>query len=156
MPRSLWRVAAKAGGSLVGLGLLRLIDDGVSSPPGRLSERDARLIHSLQLQPKAWEAEAREGLDRDQSVDQVRAVRSVGNVPLVVLTAAGGIPRSQDQESQALAAFMRIRVYTTQPRLAKLSTRGRQVILENSGHGIPFDAPEAVIEAVRSVLRDTL
>ena len=35
---------------------------------------------------------------------------------------------------------------------ARLSSHGRQVIVENSGHGIPDEAPEAVIAAVREVV----
>jgi len=34
-----------------------------------------------------------------------------------------------------------------------LSTHGRQVIVANSGHDIPREAPQAVIAAVRDVLR---
>jgi pimeloyl-ACP methyl ester carboxylesterase len=47
---------------------------------------------------------------------------------------------------------MRVRIYERQANLARLSTRGRQIILENSGHAIPFEAPEAVIDSVRAVV----
>jgi len=39
-----------------------------------------------------------------------------------------------------------------QAQLTTLSTRGRQVIVPKSGHRIPEEAPEAVIEAVREVV----
>jgi pimeloyl-ACP methyl ester carboxylesterase len=32
-----------------------------------------------------------------------------------------------------------------------LSGRGRQIVIENSGHGIQFDAPEEVVEAVKTI-----
>lgn len=153
IPRPLWGAGTVVLDFLVEVGAARLIDNGVT-PEGRLSARDADLIHSLQLLPKAVDAESHEGLDRDRSTAQVRAVRSLGSLPLVVLTAAGGIPRGEDEESQAIAAFMQDRIYTKQAHLATLSTRGRQIILEHSGHGIPSDAPEAVVEAVRSVVMD--
>jgi pimeloyl-ACP methyl ester carboxylesterase len=151
IPRSLWGVGSVVLDFLAQVGVGRLIDNG-TSPEGHISEHDAVLIHSLQLQAKAFDAQNKEGLDRAGQVAQVRAVHSLGNIPLVVLTAAGGIPRGDDEVSQTVAAFRHWRIYTTQARLAKLSTRGRQIILEHSGHMIPFDAPEAVIDAVRSLL----
>jgi hypothetical protein len=45
-------------------------------------------------------------------------------------------------------------MHEIQPRLARLSTRGRQVILKNSGHRIPDDAPEAIVEAVQSIMAE--
>jgi len=153
IPRPLWGAGTVVLDFLVQVGLERLVDNGVSPFRGRLTEHDAAVIHSLQLEPKAFDAQLREGLDGDRTLAQVRAVHSLGSMPLVVLTAAGGIPRSDDEVSLAVAAFMHDRIYTKQARLATLSTRGRQIILERSGHGIPSDAPEAVIEAVRSVMR---
>jgi pimeloyl-ACP methyl ester carboxylesterase len=40
-----------------------------------------------------------------------------------------------------------------QDRLAQLSTRGRHIMASNSGHWIPLDQPEVVIEAVKEMLR---
>jgi pimeloyl-ACP methyl ester carboxylesterase len=151
IPRSLWSAGSVVLDFLAQAGVVRLVDNGAAPVEGRLSEYDAGLIHSLQLQAKNIDAQNKEGLDREGQVAQVQAVHSLGSIPLVVLTAAGGIPRGDDEVSQAVAAFMHWRIYTTQARLAKLSTRGRQIILEHSGHMIPFDAPEAVIDAVRSV-----
>jgi hypothetical protein len=134
-------------------GVGRLIDSGVAPVEGRLSEHDAGLIHSLRLQPKAFDADNKEGFGGDRTRAEVLAVHSLGNVPLVVLTAAGGIPHADDEVSQAVAGYMRWRIYTAQASLAALSTRGRQIILQNSTHMIPFDAPDAVIDAVRSTLQ---
>jgi len=36
--------------------------------------------------------------------------------------------------------------------MAQLSARGKLVVLPDSGHMIPYEAPEAVVEAVRSVI----
>jgi pimeloyl-ACP methyl ester carboxylesterase len=151
IPKSLWGAGTVVLDFLVQAGVARLIDNGVPSFRGHLTERDAGVIHSLQLEPKAFDAQSREGIDRDRTLAQVQAVHSLGNMPLVVLTAAGGIPHSDDEVSQAVAAFMHDRIYTKQARLATLSTRGRQIIVERSGHDIPSDAPEAVVEAVRLI-----
>ena len=40
-----------------------------------------------------------------------------------------------------------------QNAVAKLSTRGRHIMASNSGHWVPLDQPQVVIEAVREVLR---
>jgi hypothetical protein len=45
------------------------------------------------------------------------------------------------------------RVHVTQAHLATLSTRRRQIILPDVGHGIPVAAPGAIVDAVRDVLR---
>jgi pimeloyl-ACP methyl ester carboxylesterase len=64
--------------------------------------------------------------------------RSLGDLPLVVLTASDpSAERLQDQR-EVLA----------------LGSRGRHVVAERSGHWIPLDEPELVVEAVRSVLAD--
>ncbi len=47
---------------------------------------------------------------------------------------------------------MEWRVHVTQANLAKLSKRGRQIILDNVGHGIPTEAPQAIVDAVRETL----
>jgi hypothetical protein len=41
-----------------------------------------------------------------------------------------------------------------QDAMAKLSTRGRHIMASNSGHWVPLDQPQVVIDAVKDVLRD--
>ena len=41
-----------------------------------------------------------------------------------------------------------------QAQLALLSTRGRQVVVEGSGHAIQYEAPNAVADAVRDVVNE--
>jgi pimeloyl-ACP methyl ester carboxylesterase len=96
----------------------------------------------------------REGLAHEESAAQVRGIRSLGSIPLVVLTGAGSLPRvvPDHEDEHPLAVYMRNRVYGTQARLATLSTEGRQIVLEHVGHGIPDEAPGAVVDAIESVL----
>jgi hypothetical protein len=42
----------------------------------------------------------------------------------------------------------------SQAQLARLSTRGKQIVLTDSRHGIQFDRPDAVIEAVHEVVAE--
>jgi hypothetical protein len=49
---------------------------------------------------------------------------------------------------------MRNRIYGTQAKLATLSSRGRQKILEHSSHAVPLDAPGEIVSAVQTVLAE--
>jgi pimeloyl-ACP methyl ester carboxylesterase len=65
-----------------------------------------------------------------------RATLSLRDRPLLVLTATRPTPdRLRDQDE-----------------VARLSSRGRQVVAERSGHWIPLEEPELVVEAVREVV----
>jgi pimeloyl-ACP methyl ester carboxylesterase len=92
----------------------------------------------------SWEATAAE----------VRAMQitTLGDIPLVVLTQgefavpdAYGV--SGEVVEQAQAAW-----YEMQAELAALSSNGKQVIAEQSGHYIQLDQPELVIDAIREVV----
>jgi pyruvate kinase len=58
------------------------------------------------------------------------------------------------QADAEVKVFHDIWVHQLQQKLVGLSTRGRQVIAENSSHGVADDMP-TVVEAVRQVLVDT-
>ena len=46
-------------------------------------------------------------------------------------------------------------VHELQPKLARLSSRGRQIIIENSGHAIQFEAPDVLIKAIREIVGES-
>jgi pimeloyl-ACP methyl ester carboxylesterase len=83
----------------------------------------------------------REGEAWAESARQVRESSDLGAKPLLVLTGA----RDADAEWRALW------VNGLQADLTHLSSKARQTILENSGHGIMLDAPNDVVEGVRTV-----
>jgi pimeloyl-ACP methyl ester carboxylesterase len=78
------------------------------------------------------------------SVALVRTARATSravDVPLIVLVATTGKPRAlQDQSAHLLAA------------VAAAAPRGRQILVENAGHYIHHDRPDAVGEAIAAVL----
>jgi pimeloyl-ACP methyl ester carboxylesterase len=57
-----------------------------------------------------------------------------------------------DQAAQQIAQFHQVWVHQLQPDLAHLSKQGRQIIVENSDHGIPDQAPSAVVAAIRTIV----
>jgi len=153
LPPSLWVPAAAVMKFLVHVGVERLIDDGPGQARGRMSEHFLATLHALQLQAKSFDESTDEGLDHEESAAQVRAVRSLGDVPLIVLS-GGRMPRPgpNGEDPLGMVAYMQHRIYGTQTRLATLSSRGKQIILSNTGHGVPTDNPEAVVGAVQAVL----
>jgi pimeloyl-ACP methyl ester carboxylesterase len=84
--------------------------------------------------------------------DAARASGNLGDRPLIVLTAGKYFIPPDTAGAQEAAAFHEIWVHQLQADLARLSTRGRQVIVENSDHGIVFRAPDAVANAVLEVV----
>jgi len=108
----------------------------------------------LYLQSKYLRARASELRSVQVSAEQARAAGGMGDKPLVVLTAGKAdraglacvLDRQQIEESQ------RIWVDVLQMRLARLSTRAKQVVVADSGHDIPTEDPEAVVNAVRDLI----
>ena len=89
-----------------------------------------------------------------QCQEEVMAAGGFGDRPLIVLTA--GLPRrpgtSPVEERQFLAE--RAIWVDIQAELARLSTRGKQVVVHDARHAIQFDRPDVVIGAVREVVEE--
>jgi pimeloyl-ACP methyl ester carboxylesterase len=133
------------------VGLVRLLLKTAGPPrniPAGFTAEQATTFQGLELQPKSVVAAAVCNFEEKVSA-QMRAAGNLGNIPLIVLTA--GLPlRVDDPEAdKELVAFHEIWVHQFQAQLARLSTRGRQVIVENSGHAID---PDAVLKAIHEVV----
>ena len=91
-----------------------------------------------------------ERMDPVASLDEVAEAGRPPDVPLVVVTAgrSEGWPPGWDAETfDALRAAQ-------QEDLSTFTARGRQVIADQSGHHVPSQQPELVVEAIRSVLAE--
>jgi pimeloyl-ACP methyl ester carboxylesterase len=86
-----------------------------------------------------------------QSIGQVRAAGNLGDRPLIVLTA--GIPYEPDPllTKTEMEQQDNLWINVLQVQEAHLSTKGRQIIVPNSGHMIPFERPDTVVAAIREV-----
>ena len=73
-------------------------------------------------------------------VRQARAMSSLPDVPMVVLSATTGLP-----------ARFRSRFTAVHARLAASAPRGRQIVVDGAGHYIHHDQPEVVVQAVTDV-----
>jgi pimeloyl-ACP methyl ester carboxylesterase len=94
------------------------------------------ILRSRYLRARASEMES-----MPVSAGQARAAGHIADKPLVVLTAGNSL----DAASQAIWAD------EVQPRLAQLSSRGRQIVVPGSSHDMPNDRPDAIVDAVRRI-----
>jgi len=137
---------------LIFFGIARLTA-GDGGPPN-LPKSFLREVNYLQLQSKFVEAAASEIQNFHSSADEVRAAGNLGERPLVVLTAgkeedAKDLPKGLDKRD--LDDFRKSWMNDLQLREARLSTRGKQVIVPDSTHMIPLFRPDTVVAAIREV-----
>ena len=105
------------------------------------------------LQSKYIKARASEFENITVSAEQARRAGNIDDKPLVVLTGGNvidvALKAALSEEDQK--AYADIWVNKLQLLLAHLSKRGRRIVLPDSGHDIPTDHPEAIVNAVREV-----
>ena len=130
--------------------------------PPDFTPEQASILAKLEAQPKAFVADAeqacaatnegrivpREGGGNPDISNAARNAGSLGDRPLVVLT-AGRYWAPPGFEKEA-AEYHEIHVHQSQANLARLSTRGRQVIVD-AEHDMAA-SPDSIITAVREVV----
>lgn len=107
-------------------------------------------LRFLQLRGSYFDAVVAEMDGMPLTRDEARASGSLGTLPLLVLTAddpARDLPSQVDR-----AQFNKIWIDELQPSLATLSTRGKQVKVQDTGHLIPLQQPRAVVDAIKNLL----
>jgi pimeloyl-ACP methyl ester carboxylesterase len=73
-----------------------------------------------------------------RSAAALASAPDLGDLPLAVITAG-----TQSESGRAAHA-----------RLAALSTRGRQILVPGAGHWTHLDAPDLVVDAIRTMMRE--
>lgn len=135
------------------VGLLRLMRPRVTLPADSAARTREEIVQALRLQPKTIATQFDPSLP--ESYAEAERAGGFGNRPLIVLTRGRvSMPPNPSDVDRQLAAYEQVWQHEIQPKLARLSTRGRQVIVAQSGHDIPDEAPDAVVAAVREVLAD--
>ena len=104
-------------------------------PPLFTKEVQENYYHQFTLEGSLQEVE--------ESFEQVRASKSLGSIPLIVIT--GGLQPFHTTES--MAAWMKF-----QGELANLSTNKKHMIVEDAGHAIHIDRPQIVIHVIKDML----
>ena len=130
------------------LGMMRFLARDPGPAPKDWSPDEWDILARLRRQRSAFLVDAQEGPD-DATADLVRSSGGLENMPLIVLT-QGRTPQDPD----SVGARVQRGWIDLQRRFAQRSRRGRQVVVSHSGHGIPLEAPEAVIAAVRELVTE--
>lgn len=134
-----------------------------ASPPDFTPEQ-ASVLAKLEAQPKAFMTDAeqgcaatdegrivpREGGGNPDINDAARNAGSLGDRPLVVLTA--GKYWAPDGFEKEAAEYHEIWVHQLQASLVRLSTHGRQVVVD-ADHGMS-QSPDSIVTAVRQVVQE--
>lgn len=153
LPRSLWYPLHLLVQAATHVGLVRLTTASAPLHEDPSQRTREEIVAALRRQPKSIATLAGDATSPD-SYAQAHAAGGLGDRPLIVLTRGRKpSPSGNAEMDRQGAAYEQAWMHEMQPQLARLSTRGRQVIVESSGHGIPEEAPDAVIEAVREVVK---
>lgn len=132
-------------------GAMRLIA-GMEPLPNMPAEASAKVVAFSSGSVKGALSEI-EGFN--QTMDDARAVTSLGDRPLIVLTALKPMGEVQLKAlgltPEKGAAFQAV-WQELNAEQARLSTRGRQILLRDASHYIQLDRPDAVIDAVKDVV----
>jgi len=144
-------------------GVLRFVASRERRPsPPDFTPEQGNTLAKLEAQPKAFETDAeqacaatdegrvvpREGGGNPDINSAARNAGSLGDRPLVVLTA--GRYWAPDGFEKEAAEYHEIWVHQLQASLVRLSTRGRQVIVD--AHHDMAESPDSMVTAVRQVV----
>jgi pimeloyl-ACP methyl ester carboxylesterase len=144
------------------LGVLRFVASRERRPPPPDFTPEQAALAKLEAQPKAFRTDAeqacaatdegrivpREGGGNPDINNSARNAGSLGDRPLVVVT-AGKYWAPVGFEKEA-AEYHEIWVHQLQASLVRLSTHGRQVIVD-ADHGMA-ESPDSIVTAVRQVV----
>jgi pimeloyl-ACP methyl ester carboxylesterase len=129
---------ARAIVKIVSRGGLRREDEGILAPIWKLPPDARRVLRQMWTQPKFFQAlESQIATICESAAEVVHETRGdYGDLPLAVISAASADRHRLDADA-ALAAS---------------SSRGRHVLASDSGHWVPLDAPQAVIDAIVEIV----
>lgn len=145
------------------LGIIRFVTSRERRPPPPdFTPEQASVLAKLEAQPKAFSADAeqgcaatdegrivpREGGGNPDINNAARNAGSLGDRPLLVLTA--GRYWAPDGFEKEAAEYHEIWVHQLQASLVRLSTRGRQIVVD-AGHGME-ESPDSIVKAIRQVV----
>lgn len=135
-------------------GLLRAAAPMLLPQAPNQTARDAQAIRAFA--PQSFGTQLAEGDATDRTLAEAGAFRDLGNRPLVVLTAMApytegelrGMKITPAQGLQVQALWKQMH-----DDIASWSARGTHRLLPGAGHDIQFDDPDAVVDAVLSVVQ---
>ena len=120
-----------------------------SNHPDEARQFEQHLTRAQIAADRAYTQSNPEGIDVFTSLDQARRAGPLPHVPLVVVTAtiSDGWPPGWNPK-----LFDRLRAQQ-QADLADQVRGGQQIFAEGSGHNVPADRPDVVVDAINRVLQ---
>lgn len=123
---------------LARLGLVRLLAGPLGFKPALPAEVQPAFT-AFAVTPRSIQAWVDEGAVMPESGAQAQAVKTFGDLPLIVLS------RGLDQEPDWQAM---------QAELLQLSSNSQQLMADQSGHNIEIDQPEAAVAAIEKIVEE--
>jgi pimeloyl-ACP methyl ester carboxylesterase len=120
--------------------------------PGE-SETESDVIHQYRVGYRDWEGDPTGNAERLHLADSALEADAaeLGSIPLIVLAAIDDEGEGSDLPPELAAMFASIWA-ELQEELASRSTSGRFEAIEGSTHDMPFDRPDAIVEAIAEVM----
>ena len=94
--------------------------------------------------PHYWATLSSERANIRKSFEQLREVTSLDDLPLIVLSQGSKAPEVSDERFQRWAKL--------QADLTRISLDSKRIVAEKSGHLIPLDQPELVVDVVKQLV----
>jgi pimeloyl-ACP methyl ester carboxylesterase len=116
------------------------------------------VLHQYREGYTTWEADATrnpEGLLLADSALQAGSADGLGDRPLVVLAAADTSDGEGSDLDAGLAGRFETIWWELQEELAARSTSGRLERVTDTGHDMPYERPDAILDAITEVLATT-
>jgi pimeloyl-ACP methyl ester carboxylesterase len=125
---------------------------GWDTPPFHLAKEFWQESLYLDQQMKSRKVFASEMKALPQTNAQARSAGNLGDRPLIVLTRGKmGFATDELVTKELVDQLTNLWIHDLQGEQARLSTRGKQIIVPDSGHVIQFERPDAVISAIHEV-----
>ena len=144
-----WSSGLRQSAWLARLGVARLLHwCGTDSTPREI----AAVNNAIDCWPSQMRARLLDGSSFEEDLRSARAAGSFGDLPLVVVSRD---PTRVDTDWGALAPILNPIWNSSQLDLLALSSHSSHMIALMSGHDIPFDRPDVIVDAIRKVIAVT-
>jgi pimeloyl-ACP methyl ester carboxylesterase len=98
---------------------------------------------------------AAEAQQRPASIDQLRQMGTLGDLPMVVLASSSPVAFNDDpvppELSGRVSDMLHVMLHGSHQAIAQLSATGHVKSVADTGHYIQFDRPDAVIQAIQDM-----
>jgi hypothetical protein len=151
-PRVLWHPLQLAFEAAAFVGLVRLTQSSPTQSKDFSQMTREEIIAALRQQPRSFVGNVSAGIVLPESYAEASSVKKIGDFPLIVLTAGQSLDFGDAELNREAAAYQQVWIHEIQPKLVRLSTRGRQIVVPNANHGsIP---QELIISSIREVVME--